>query len=279
MRYQQTLRLLGSIACCAILGCQPDQPISSTTANSDREATRSPDSDEAGAPSPASNRGSARAADAKGQGERPSAPATIATVSDQKRSNKPSQPTNTAGTGNGGPATDLPPSVQTELPSGSTSATVVGSEPRTEVRETFYPDGSMRRQWTVKILPDGTEVEHGEARMWHANGQMWLVGEYIDGVREGLWLSWHLNGNKRGEGRLHRNRRTGTWITWHDNGQKRSEAAYEVGLTHGKSTVWDKDGNVIETGNYVRRKKHGTWITYVDGEKTETEWVNGVQVE
>ncbi len=65
---------------------------------------------------------------------------------------------------------------------------------------------------------------------------------------------------------------------WHKNGQKRSEAAYELGLAHGRSTSWDEDGNVIATGEYVRKKKHGTWITYVDGEKTETEWVNGVEV-
>lgn len=279
MRYQHTLRLLGSIACCAVLGCQPSQPVSSTTHNSDREATRSTDSDEAGTPAPVGDRGSAQAADAGGQGERPSGPATILTVSDQKRSNKPSQLTNTAGTGKRGPAADFPPSIETELPSESTPAAAADSEGQTEVRETFYGDGSTRRQWIVKILPDGTEVEHGEALLWHQNGQVWLQGEYVDGVRQGLWLSWHPNGNKRGEGRLHLNRRIGTWIRWDEKGQKRSEAAYELGLAHGKSTVWDEDGNVIETGEYVRRKKHGTWIKYVDGEKTETEWVNGVLVE
>lgn len=277
MTHQQTLRLLGSFACCAILGCQPNQPVSSTPDSSDHEATRSPDSGETGTPVPADDSDSAQAADAAGQDERPSAPAATSTVSNQKRSEKPSQLPEAAKAGRKGPATDASPSLETELPSGPKSATTAGAEPRTEVRETFFPNGSTRRQWIVKILPDGTEVEHGEALLWYDNGQVKLQGEYVDGVREGLWRSWHANGKNRGEGRLHRNRRIGTWIMWDENGQKRSELAYDVGLRHGRSTVWDADGNVIETGEYVRKKKHGIWVTYVDGEKTETEWVNGAR--
>lgn len=241
MRIQRTLRLLGSIACCAILGCQPNQSVSSTADNSGREVTPAQNSDEAGTPAPVGESGSAPAARAEEQDERPS--------------------------------------LVTELPSASPTTNTGGAELPTEVRETFFPSGSTRRQWIVKILPNGTEVEHGESLRWHENGQPWVQGDYIDGVREGLWLSWHLNGSNRGEGRLHRDRRVGTWTTWHDNGQKRSEAAYEVGLAHGKSTTWDKDGNVLKTGTYARNKKHGTWIEYIDGEKTETEWINGVKVE
>ncbi len=276
MRHQQTFRLLASIACCAVLGCQPNQRTSSTADNSDRPVTRSPDSDEAGTAAPARDIGSAQAAHAERQGERPSAPAAISTVSNQQRSKKPSQQTTT---GRRSPAADVPPSIETEVPSGSTSATAAGAEVPTEVREMFFPDGSTRRQWIVKILPDGTELEHGEWLRWHDNGQVRLQGEYVDGVREGLWRSWYPNGRMRGEGRLHRDRRIGTWTMWHDNGQKRSEVAYEVGLAHGKTTIWDEDGNVIEAGEYVRKKKHGIWITYVDGVKTETEWVKGVRVE
>ncbi len=276
MRHQLTLRLLGSIACCAILGCQPNQRSSSTADNSDRPVTQSPDSDEAGTAAPAGDIGSAQAAHAERQGERPSAPAAISTVSNQQRSKKPSQQTRT---GRRSPAADVPPSIETELPSGSTSVTAAGAEAPTEVRETFFPNGSTRSQWIVKVLPDGTEVEHGESLMWYDDGQVKMQGEYVDGVRDGLWRSWYPDGRMRGEGRLHRNKRIGTWTMWHDNGQKRIETAYDKGLAHGRSTAWDADGNVIETGEYVRKKKHGIWITYVDGEKTETEWVNGVQVE
>lgn len=208
MRHRQTLWIMGGTACCALLGCQPDRPASSTTSRFDREPIR--------------------------------------------------------------PAATAEP---------DTPKTADGADVPTEVRETFFPSGALRRQWIVKILPDGTEVEHGESLLWHENGQVRLQGEYVDGVRDGLWLSWHPNGNRRGEGRLHREQRVGTWVMWDENGQKRSQLSYDEGVRHGMSTIWDADGNVIETGEYVRNKKHGTWVTYVDGERTETNWVNGVQVE
>ena len=279
MRYQLTLRLLGSIACCAIFGCQPNQRASSTADNSGREVTRSPDSDETGTPAPSGESNSVQAAHAEGQDERPSAPATVSAVSGQKQSNKPSQLTEAAKAGRKGPTANVPPSIETEIPTGSTPATAAGTEAPTEVRETFHPNGATRRQWIVKILPDGTEVEHGESLIWYDDGQVKMQGEYIDGVRDGLWRSWWSDGIMRGEGRLYRNKRIGTWTMWHENGQKRIETSYDKGLTHGRSTTWDAEGNVVETGEYVRKKKHGIWITYVDGEKTETEWVKGVQVE
>jgi len=267
---------LGSITCCAILGCQPNQRVSSTVENSDRAVTRSPDSDGGGTPAPTGDGSSAQAADVEEPGERPPAPAAAAAVSKQQSGKKQGRPTRTGRTG---PAADASPSIETELPSGSTSAAAAVAEAPTEVRETFYPNGSTRRQWIVKILPDGTEVEHGESLRWHDNGQIEQQGDYVDGVREGVVLSWYADGQMRGEGRLHRSRRIGTWTMWHKNGQKRIETAYELGLKHGRSTAWDADGNVIEMGEYARKKKHGTWITYVDGVRTETEWVNGVQVE
>ncbi len=279
MRYQQTLRLLGSIACCAILGCQPDQGVSSSADKSAGQATRAPDSDETGMPAAAGNSDSAQAARTEWREDRPSAAPAISTVSDGQQAKRPSQLTKASGVGRKGRVTDVAPSLETELPSASRSATTAASEEPTEVRETFFPNGATRRQWLVKVLPDGTEVEHGEALLWYDNGQVKLQGEYVDGEREGLWLSWHSNGENRGEGRLHRGRHIGTWIMWDENGQKRSEVTYEVGLKHGRSTVWDADGNVVSTGEYVRKKKHGVWVTYVDGEKTETEWVKGVKVE
>jgi antitoxin component YwqK of YwqJK toxin-antitoxin module len=201
-------------------------------------------------------------------------------VSDTQPDKKPGQLIKAGGAARESQAGDGAPSLQTELPSTSKSASTAGGvELPTEVRETFFPNGATRRQWIVKILPDGTEVAHGESLTWHDNGQVNLQGEYVDGVREGLWLSWHPNGKDRGVGRLHRDRRVGTWTMWFSNGQKRSDVEYEVGLAHGATTVWDEDGNVIESGEYVRRKKHGKWIKYVDGVKTETEWDNGVQVE
>lgn len=280
MRHQQTFRLLASIACCAVLGCQPDEQAPSTAKNSSREATPSPKSGEADTPAPAGERNSAQTADAEKPDERPSAPPVASAISDQKQSKKPSKkPSPSIKTGGEKPATKNPPSLQADLQPESPPPSAAGEEAPTELRETFHANGATMKQWIVKILPDGTEVEHGESLSLYDDGQPKMQGEYLDGVRTGLWRSWYSNGIMRGEGRLLLDRRTGTWSMWHDNGQKRISTPYEMGLSHGTSTSWDEDGNVMETGEYVRGKKHGIWITYVDGERIETQWIKDVKVD
>ena len=147
--------------------------------------------------------------------------------------------------------------------------------PTTAEREEFWPDGSLRKQWIIKIRADGTEVEHGPWRRWHENGQLYLAGEYEDGKRDGEWLSWHLNGEKRGQGTFRRNFRLGTWTMWYDSGQKRGESNHDRGLLHGRSTKWGEQGNVVETGEYFRNKKHGMWEAFDGDTKTVTTWDHG----
>ncbi len=299
MNRTMIMRLLGSVACCVIFGCRPSPEAPSREGDPDGVSAVSARPDEETDQPRSIDSGGERAAQAESQNESDSvqassppdqpptpapattgaAPAGTPVADDDKPSKKPGQLTKAGGTIANGPAPVRTPTIETETKKPSTPVESADEDQPTEVRETFFPNGATRRQWIVKVLPDGTEVEHGEALLWYDNGQVKLQGEYVDGVREGLWLSWHPNGNNRGEGRLHRDRRIGTWIMWHDNGRKRSEGTYDKGLKHGRSTAWDADGNVIKTGEYVRNKKHGIWINYVDGEKTETEWVNGVQVE
>ncbi len=147
-----------------------------------------------------------------------------------------------------------------------------------ETREMFWPDGSQKRQWMVKVLADGTEVQHGPWRAWHQNGQPYLVGQYVEGIRDGLWLAWHTNGRKRGEGTFKKDVRVGTWTMWHDNGQKRMDIPYVDGLMQGTWTFWDEQGNLVETGEYVRGEKHGTWTKFDEQGKTETHWDHGQQL-
>ena len=218
MRHQQTFRLLASIAFCAVLGCEPDKQAPATTKTSDREATPSPKSVEAGTPAPSGKRNSAQTAHAEKQDEHPSAPPIVLAVADEK-------PSPSTKTGGAKPAAKNPPSLETELESESPPPTAAVEEVPTEVRESFHDNGSLLRQWIVKILPDGTEVEHGESLIRYDDGQVKMQGEYFDGVRTGLWRSWYADGIMRGEGRLHMDRRVGTWTMWGEKGQKRSEVA------------------------------------------------------
>jgi hypothetical protein len=145
-----------------------------------------------------------------------------------------------------------------------------------ETRRTTHKNGALRREWHVKRMSDGSTVEHGRWSAWHNNGELYLDGEYVNGVRHGPWPSWHVNGQLRGSGQFEYGNKVGTWIYWDDTGRKRHEWSYLDDKKHGRATDWDEHGKVTASGEYVNGLKHGPWIEVdAQGQETETHWVNG----
>ncbi len=146
------------------------------------------------------------------------------------------------------------------------------------VRSELRDDGSRKREWEEARAPDGSWSKHGVWRAWHANGEPYLEGHFVDGQRHGLWLSWHVNGQMRGRSQYDHGQDTGTFIYWDDNGQERNEYESVDGLKHGRYTEWDENGEIVETGEYVRDRKHGLWLKReADGRVVETHWLQGTQ--
>ncbi len=157
---------------------------------------------------------------------------------------------------------------------GSTPTAAPEPDPGSSIedREQTEPDGALTAQWMVKVYPDGREVRHGPSRTFHANGQPYLVGEYVDGARNGLWLTWYPSGKQRGRGTLDKEARLGTWTMWYENGNKRSETVYQKGEKNGPWSSWDEQGQLTESGNYLNDMKHGVWVTYGEQGNVETKW-------
>ena len=149
---------------------------------------------------------------------------------------------------------------------------------RLKTKQLFHPDGSLKREWVVRIEADGSEVEHGPWQAWHENGQDYLLGQYADGERTGIWYTWYPNGGPRGEGTFSGGQRDGTWIRWDEQGNKRREERYETGLENGPWTEWDEHGNVVQSGNYVAGRKHGTWTESGSDGPIESVWRHGEKV-
>jgi hypothetical protein len=145
-----------------------------------------------------------------------------------------------------------------------------------EERRHFGPNGDVRRVWTVKILPDGSEVQHGTWVAFHANGLLYLEGQYFDGERHGSWTSYHLSGDLRGVGAFNRGKKVGKWIHWDERKQKRREYECVDGEYHGLWTEWDDQGQVFESGVYDHGMRQGTWVKRTeDGRMVETNWEGG----
>jgi hypothetical protein len=117
-----------------------------------------------------------------------------------------------------------------------------------------WPDGSPRLSRQVVNLPDGTQVNQGIYRRWHANGEPEYEAVFVQGRKQGVETYWHENGTVRkrteyADGQVH-----GANITWDATGAKRKEEHYHQGKPHGVWTEWDPAGRVKWQGRF----DHGT---------------------
>lgn len=158
------------------------------------------------------------------------------------------------------------------------SASRIPETERLETKQLFHPNGSLKREWVVRIEADGTEINHGPWQAWHENGQQYLFGQYADGERTGMWYTWFPNGQTRGEGAFVGGQKDGTWTRWDEQGNKRSEQQYDNGLENGPYIEWDEQGNVVLTGNYIDGRKEGTWTKLGPDGPVETIWRHGEEV-
>jgi len=99
-------------------------------------------------------------------------------------------------------------------------------------------------------------------------------GEYVDGEKEGYWVSYYANGNKMSEGEYRKGKKHGLWILYYPNGNKKSEATFVEGKYTGLYTSYHENGKRRWQGYYNEIKglssdgtKEGVWHDYEeDGE-------------
>ena len=94
-------------------------------------------------------------------------------------------------------------------------------------------------------------------------------GEYVDGEKEGPWVSYFANGNKQSEGEYRGGRKEGRWVQYWPNGNTKSEATFVNGKNTGLYVCYHENGvkqwegyyNPIR-GNSTDGTKEGVWLAY-----------------
>lgn len=76
-----------------------------------------------------------------------------------------------------------------------------------------------------------------EYMLW-PNGNVRIIGKYIEGKRNGIWTAYF------------------------ESGIKNSENEYAMGEKHGKSAVWHPNGQLYYLGYYEHNEKKGIWKFY-----------------
>ena len=102
--------------------------------------------------------------------------------------------------------------------------------------EILYASGEVK-------LMEGYVVNDGDTiitaqKVFHENGQVYMMGKIKDKERDGLWKTYYEDG-----------------IPW-------SETHFKEGILEGSTKTWYKNGKVRFTGFYSDGEKSGTWFWY-----------------
>ena len=143
----------------------------------------------------------------------------------------------------------------------------------------FYPSG--------KLYASGYNLNGQSDSLWtyyYENGEKKAIGNFQEGIKEGVWKYYYPNNNLSAEGNFENGQKSGKWIYYHKNGGVSSEGAiangkkdgywklfYEDGSFKGESVLQDGDGKYTEyyhsgklkiKGNLKNGKNHGKWFYY-----------------
>ncbi len=169
---------------------------------------------------------------------------------------------------NGIPVGDL---LEVNPKNGEIARTATYEEGRKVVTKTTYFPGTKKKQsetmylaaktvesapddyWTVRLAKygsEGSDMRHGSAKSWYANGKQEQDGAYEYGKKTGTFTFWHENGQIASTGEYKDDLAEGNWVWWHDNGQKSAIGKYTKGALIGDWRWWDEAGKLTKQQTY-----------------------------
>lgn len=135
----------------------------------------------------------------------------------------------------------------------------------------FYNNGKRTGEWKFYLSPIARRV-----------GQSDIIGNYVDGKREGAWFlkdERFLQGSMRGE--FHNDKMNGTWQYFNAAKQLIAEGDFVDGLRNGTWTLYQNNKERCH-GEFVNGKKTGQWKdTYFFPDETvrvesDLNYINGL---
>lgn len=107
---------------------------------------------------------------------------------------------------------------------------------------TVYVEGSQKlAQYDLK---DGQF--HGNVVLYHENGAMHQMGHYVNGEKNGMWITWDASKNKRAEAFYDHGKKIGVWSVWNATGARLFHMVYHNNKKAGNWQMWDAQANLIE---------------------------------
>ena len=100
------------------------------------------------------------------------------------------------------------------------------------------------------VIEKSPPVMNGNFESKYPSGVVKMKGFYINGRREGEWVSFFENGKKQSEGFFKSGLRDGKALVYFENGQVYYEGYYKDGKEVGKWVFFDMEGKKINEKDY-----------------------------
>jgi hypothetical protein len=143
-----------------------------------------------------------------------------------------------------------------------------------------YVTGELRMLRYARRAADGELVNDGSYTLYYQDGQPELEGEYVDGVRQGLWRWFYEDGTPKAQCRYVDGE--GPYTAWYENGQLLLQGQLDGEKRVGEWTEYARSGEKAIQGAYVDDTQHGWWTYWREGDPEPAfriRWDHGQRVE
>lgn len=110
---------------------------------------------------------------------------------------------------------------------------------------TYHENGKVATDFNIK---EGKIA--GEAKFFYESGELLESGEYVNGLKNGVWTKVSKDGKVLGTASFKDGDKDGEWFIYDNQGHKLFEMHYTKGKRSGTWKQWDADGNLISTKEY-----------------------------
>ena len=112
-----------------------------------------------------------------------------------------------------------------------------------KVVEEYFQSGTPKMVIDYKVtMGDSIPLHRTD---FHKNGEKRMEGNFVNGKRDGEWMSWYANGVIWSKGYFEKGLRTGKSWAYYPSGKLYLKGSYENGEKVGKWLVFNEDGIVI----------------------------------
>lgn len=96
--------------------------------------------------------------------------------------------------------------------------------PKVKVEEVLSPiEGKIS---IVRYYAEKGDTNNYQLEKYYDNDQLAEKGQYVNGVKEGVWVYWYKNGNKSIKENYKEGKRVGLYKSWYPDGKELEEIEF-----------------------------------------------------